>query len=160
MQWSWSWWWRGCFPFFLSFQSRWYLSRSFELALRLVNLFYFQSQVSYFIGSQDSLLAFLKVNIVSIDITFHWYTCHQILSLPELEDPPIEDWHKYEHVQHDPIRKSPDEMAGQRMVVAMGWYAPYRVPEGPFELNTTWPRLCKEISKVVSEEDIDILKIV
>ena len=30
------------------------------------------------------------------------------------------------------------------------------MPEGPFELNTTWPGICKEISQVVSEKDKDI----
>ena len=67
---------------------------------------------------QDSLPSFLKVNMVSINDNCHQYTYNQILSLPELEDPPIEDWHEYEHVQGDPICKSPDEVPDQRMVVA------------------------------------------
>ena len=35
------------------------------------------------------------------------FTYCQILSLPELEDVPIEDWHEYEHVEGDPICKNP-----------------------------------------------------
>ena len=58
------------------------------------------------------------MNIVVMTLSIS--TCNQVLSLPELEDVPIEDWHEYEHVQGDPVCKSPDEVPGQKGGLLVG----------------------------------------
>ena len=64
------------------------------------------------------------------------FTCSQILHLPELEDGPIEDWHKYVHVPEREVVNSSD------------W-----VPHRTTELDPSRTMLCIEIGQIVSEKD-------
>ena len=63
-------------------------------------------------------------------------TCSQSMGLPELENVPIEDWHKYEHVPGSEVCKSAK------------W-----VPNGAFELQAMWTRIGIEVRSVVTEDN-------
>ena len=58
------------------------------------------------------------------------------MDLPEVENVPIEDWHKYEHVPGGEVSKSAK------------W-----VPNGAFELQAMWTRIGIEVRSVVTEDN-------
>ena len=71
----------------------------------------------------------------SLNIHISILTCSRSMGLPELENVPIEDWDKYEHVP------------GSEVCKKAKW-----VPNGTFQLQATWTRIGIEVRLVVSED--------
>ena len=88
-----------------------------------------------------SFLLLLSVSLIPVlprrlQIFISILTSSQSMGLPELENVPIEDWHKYEHVPGSEVCKSAE------------W-----VPNGAFELQAMWTRIGVEVRLVVTEDN-------